>query len=699
MPMPELDIDLYTTKEEKQKAVKGEFIACRNDFMYYADRYAKIRHPNAGVISMDCFDYQKDVAVPITIALRDGRTDKAREELAKFKHHFNYKKWRKEYIEMNLDLLKVIPKDLHNHYSTVILNPSYHERIDQIILKSRQTGISTIFQQVTVWFTNFFANTVSLVVSMTDREAKKFLQDSVTSYNLVPWYLRSKRIKTNDHELWTSLTGDKAHRSILQALPPTADAGRSYSPNLVILDEFAAFPRPMDTWTSISMSVSGGGIVAIISTPKGVGNLFHSFWTSVGKDMGVYIKDNPLASDDSSDDSPIQNNTNFRPCVLHWSQLPESEFTRRGFTSAMKWYEHMKNLIAVKNGEKAVAQELDLKFLSSGDTIIPGTVLEILEEQLRTNTVEPLKILDKGVPGLVIYKAPEEGEQYVIGADVGEGIGQDYSAAFIMRVPNMTKLETAPEIVAEYVSNKVSPKNYGKLIFNMIKIFNNAWALVERNNAGMTTIEELIERLNPTNESHLVLPTYVVNKMTFRKDAQGWDERSGRQFLLAHMQDYVVSNKNDVFIPYKLFNEFLTFIDNGKRWQHTRGYNDDIIFAYSLALMCIKLLTKYKQWILDQGGEGGSMADVDPEDFLVSTSFMDGDSLGYDARRETRMSTKDTGNMVAKSEIDIEDLKHRLQGVNKEELQEKRREHGIGPRNPLSHVIESDDDGDDMFIF
>jgi len=426
-----LDVDLSKyDREALLKLVKEEFTRCKNDFIYYANQYAKIRHPNAGVIPMELFDFQIDVAKPITTSLIEGRSVESLQKLRQIQESFNYKKWRKDYLEMNLDLLNLIPKEIHEHYTMTILHPQFREKVDTIILKSRQTGVSTLFQQICLWHTNFRSNVVDLIVSMSDREAKKFLNDCSTSYSLLNPYIKARKLKLNDHELWTSISGSKAHKSIIQALPPTENAGRSFSPNLIVLDEFAAYKNPEDVWTAISMSVSGGGLVVIIATPKGVGNLFHQFWTSVNKNFGISMP--AITKQSNADDDVSIGNTNFRPYCLHWSQLPLDEYKRRGFKDAVSWYNHMKTYVSMKDGEKAVAQELDLKFLSSGDTVISGRVLEALYHK----TIESVKsptILNQGIPNLKVYESPEEGREYMIGVDAAEGTGGDYSTIIVFK--------------------------------------------------------------------------------------------------------------------------------------------------------------------------------------------------------------------------------------------------------------------------
>lgn len=61
------------------------------------------------------------------------------------------------------------------------------------------------------------------------------------------------------------------------ALPSTS-GGRSYSGN-VILDEFAYHTDPARVWDGAAAVVMHGGKLRVLSTPNGVGNMWHQLWS------------------------------------------------------------------------------------------------------------------------------------------------------------------------------------------------------------------------------------------------------------------------------------------------------------------------------------------------------------------------------------------------------------------------------------
>jgi len=404
-------------KEEKIKIALEEFRKCANSFEYFLDVYAKVRHANVGIIKMQAFDFQKDLTIPISYALLYGRTKETQEKIAEYKKKFDYRKWLDEYIQKYEGLYEKIPPELHEQYTVWVHSPIYDKLIDYVILKSRQVGASTIFGELCAWYGNFHKNGVVLVVSQRDKEAIKFLTDVKTMYKLIPPYIRAKKLKDNDHELFISYTGQKEHQSIIQAFAPTQDAGRSYSPNLVILDEFASYKKPEELMTAISFSISTGGILVIMSTPKGVGNLFHKIWQESVKRIQV-VKDTEINEISSVGQGKL--NVVYKPYVIHWTQLPITEYERRGFKHPLDWYNHMANFLIAQDGEKAVAQELDLQFLTSGNTALTGATLKKLSKNIKLKPIEDdekIKLIQNIYRGLKIFEKPQEGYDYILGVD------------------------------------------------------------------------------------------------------------------------------------------------------------------------------------------------------------------------------------------------------------------------------------------
>lgn len=669
------DSEYFKSLSQKQKKefVVEEFKKAKNSFKYFLDNYAFIRH-KSGILKMKAFDFQLDVALPISEILIHGRSKENIERIKEFNLNFDYKKWL-QYLEKNIELQKLVPEELHDFYLNIVPSPAWKDNIDTIILKSRQTGLSTIFQVLNAWHVNFHDNVQDLVVSFREKEAKKYMNDLQRTWQNIPGILRAKRIKKNEHELAVSLTGEKDRFSVVGSFSATPDAARSYSPNLIILDEFASYRNVEALWAAVVGSLSTGGIMVIISTPKGVGNLYHELW----KKTKEVIKNPTVAVDGLR--------TNFKPYVIHWSQLPQEEFTRRGFENPVDWYNWMRGYLIVEGGEKKAAQELDLEFLTSGNTALAATTIKLLTKKPKLDTVKPPKILTypENLKGLKVYEKPQENVEYMLGVDVSEGKGKDYSTIEVLKIPK-DNIDGIPEIVAEYRSNTVGETKFAEIITHVGTLYNTAWVNIELNNAGKVVISYLLDMYPDINK---IMNTYKVNTREFVKKQKGWDERSGRRFLTSYTVEFVEqwAKEENFYLTETLYNEFLTFIEKNGRYEHSEGQHDDQIFAYGLALTGIFLLNKYKKF-LSESGE--SIAVVDIDDYLFSSQVIE---------QEKELKPEIKKKMIHKEKLEKVDLLSIIDKDEKPETKNKKETEDYGRlTKSISKVYELDDD-DDEFIF
>ena len=77
-------------------------------------------------------------------------------------------------------------------------------------------------------------------------------------------------------------------------------------------------------------------------------------------------------------------------------------------------------------------------------------------------------------------------KDYIVCADVSRGDSTDYSAFHILDIENL-------EQVAEY-KGRMSTRDYGNLLVNIATEYNNALLVIENNNIGWATIQQVIDR-------------------------------------------------------------------------------------------------------------------------------------------------------------------------------------------------------------
>ena len=251
-----------------KQAIKREYIKCVSDPVHFMKKYCTIQHPTKGKIKFNLYDFQESM-------------------LTDFKD---------------------------NRYN--------------IILKSRQLGISTLSAGYSLW-TMLFHNDKNVLVIAKDKDTAKNLVTKVrVMYGGLPQWLKTK--VDEDNKLSLRL----GNGSQIKAVAATSEAGRSEALSLLVIDE-AAFIENIDSiWTAAQQTLATGGNCIALSTPNGVGNWFHKQW--MGAEEGT---------------------NEFNRIKLHWTNHPDRDET---------WRKEQDKVL----GPSQAAQECDADFLTSGQSVV-----------------------------------------------------------------------------------------------------------------------------------------------------------------------------------------------------------------------------------------------------------------------------------------------------------------------------------------
>lgn len=141
-----------------------------------------------------------------------------------------------------------------------------------LLLKARQIGASHVYAAAAVLWGMLGETTT--VISLGERESGEVLLKA-KKHAAVLRRLGSlcAAVLRDSHDTIEFASGGR-----IISLPQSSGA-RSYSGN-VILDEFAYLPRPEEVWDGAAGAVTHGYKLRCLSTPNGVGNLFHQLWTN-----------------------------------------------------------------------------------------------------------------------------------------------------------------------------------------------------------------------------------------------------------------------------------------------------------------------------------------------------------------------------------------------------------------------------------
>lgn len=422
-----------------------------------------------------------------------------------------------------------------------------------VILKSRQLGISTLSAGYALWCMLFKQDFNILVLATTQDVAKNLVTKVRVMHENLPVWLKGKSIEDNKLSLRFK------NGSQIKAVSSTGTSGRSEALSLLIIDEAAFIRNIEEIWKSAQQTLATGGGCIALSTPNGTGNWFHQTW--VDAEAGGQ----------------------FKPIKLHWTVHPERD---------EKWRIEQTELL----GEKGAAQECDCDFISSGHTVIDGPILQWYDQTYVKDPIER-----RGFDSNYwIWEYPDYSKNYAVVADVARGDGSDYSAFHVIDIDNLTQ-------VAEY-RGKIGTTEYGNMLMSVATDYNNALLVIENANVGWAVIQVVIDRGYANLYYSYRQDAYIDENIHLMK---GYDLKSKsdmvpgfsttsktRPLTISKLETYL-REKSPVVRSKRLIDELLVFIWNGSRAEAQRGYNDDLVMSFAIALWVRDTALRLKQQGLD----------------------------------------------------------------------------------------------------
>jgi hypothetical protein len=570
----------YTSEEiQKRLEVKKRFkelAKCRKDPVYFAKNYCYIKHPIKGLIKFEPYDYQ------------------------------------------------------------CVLLHKFQKKQFNIILKSRQTGISTLVAIFITWLISFSGYAETEIISNRQKSAIGLVDKISVCVNEIrrhwPWLI-PKRTSNNIKSV------NLANNSKVTGEATSDDAGRSESLTLLILDEAAHIRNVDDVWMAAKPTLSTGGKCVMLSTPNGVGNLFHQTWVNSTKGQ-----------------------TNFETTQIHWTQCPaytsDLTFDKDGKPTSSWYVDQCKDL---NQDHRKIAQELDLDFLGSGDMVIRADDLKKHTERLRngieSKELEELFRYKKIEPfcrgKTLLFEKPVRYHDYVLCADVARGDGKDWSAFHVL---DMTEMPGHKLQVFEYCA-KVPPDDYAKVIKAIAEWYNEAYVIVECNSIGLVTtikLEEMKYKKLYYTEKNKKIPGRGVKferEDVVKERLPGFETTSGNRHLIIAQIEEEVRNETLIFQSHRLYSEFTTFVykDNGKA-EAESNYNDDLIMSIAIGLFVIS--TSFKKAIQNRARNEEML-----KQYGMSSGERTIDHMNVQEKIKEGEFTIPKTNPFIKEDIDMEDMR------------------------------------------
>lgn len=417
-----------------------------------------------------------------------------------------------------------------------------------ILLKSRQTGFSTMSQIISVFISVFFENCVMGIISRDGAESSDFVRKTQNMIDKLPKWIRPEyKHKSVRSSIFSN--GCELHASSVSPHNPGA-VFRGKSIVLLIVDEAAHISHLSECWTSVAPALSKAQDAAkkkdipfgtiILSTPnrtEGRGKFFYQAWCKSKEEDSL-----------------------FKGHKIYWKEIPE-------FVNDPDWYKKQCDIL--HNDGRKIAQELELKFVGSENTLFP----EDVQEQLQSVSFSLAETIPLG-KNLRIYKYKEIDKNifYLIGVDTAsEAGGTDFSTIEVFEYESMDQ-------VLEF-KGKLAVKKFAEYVKLVAKMCPHNVVIVENNSYGNQVVEELIY-----DEEYDYNVFATPKKGKDHEFTYGLSTNSHTRPLITDALFHYVCDRPSMVKSERLALELLGLTDKVRRIEADTGGNDDL--ALALGFIC-----------------------------------------------------------------------------------------------------------------
>ena len=381
-----------------------------------------------------------------------------------------------------------------------------------IVLACRQSGKSISSCMYILWYALFHPDQTIAVLANKGATAREMLARITLALENVPFFLQPGTKALNKGSV------EFSNNSRIIAAATSGSSIRGLSVNLLFLDEFAFVDDAATFYTSTYPVVSSGKTTRVIitSTANGIGNIFHKIY-----------------------EGAVQSTNEFKPFRVDWWDVPgrDDEWKRQTISNT---------------SELQFQQEFGNTFFGTGNTLISADAL------MNMKAVSPLLNTD-----VKVYEEPSPKHDYIMTVDVAKGRGQDYSTF------NIIDISTRPfRQVACYRNNLISPILFPDVIHKWAKKYNEAYVLIESNDAGSVVANGLyydIEYENTHVES-MVKANSIGVTMT----------RKVKRIGCSNLKD-LIEEKRLYLADLDTISECSTFEARGNSFEASDGNHDDLV--------------------------------------------------------------------------------------------------------------------------
>ncbi|HEX4275806.1 MAG TPA: hypothetical protein VHZ74_10645 [Bryobacteraceae bacterium] len=225
-------------------------------------------------------------------------------------------------------------------------------------------------------------------------------------------------------------------------------------------------------------------------------------------------------------------------------------------------------------------------------------------------------------PGpLLLYRRPEPGKLYAIGADPASGADPNYRAGDEADsdpdYSSAQALDTSSGEQVAKIRERWTPPLFAEYLCKLGKWFNWAYLVIEANNHGQAVIQEVLRLKYPLERIH-VKRRVPGDRRPPMLDEIGFLTNTATRPLLVSGLDEAVNEMSVIIRDANTLKECLGFViwpDGVARAQRGKGNHDDDVLALALAIVGLKHAPRLTREQLERkqrefGGDGGALRSV-----------------------------------------------------------------------------------------
>lgn len=395
-------------------------------------------------------------------------------------------------------------KDMFDHFN---------ENRFSIVLACRQSGKSISSVVYLLWYALFHPEKTIAVLANKGSTSREMLSRITLALENLPFFLQPGCKSLNKGSI------EFSNNSRIIASATSGSSIRGMSVNLLFLDEFAFVENAGEFYTSTYPVVSSGksSRVIITSTANGIGNVYHKLW-----------------------EGAVQGTNEFKPFRVDWWDVPGRD-------------EEWKRQTIANTSELQFKQEFGNTFHGTGNTLISADKLMNLQ------AMAPVYEVD----GVRLFKRPVENHKYIMTVDVAKGRGQDYSTFTVIDITGEPF-----EQVAVYQNNMISPLLFPDIIYKYAKTYNDAYVVIESNDAGQVVANGLYYELEYEN-------THVESVIKANSIGVTMNKKIKR-IGCSNIKDLIEQDKLNLVDSATII-ECSTFVAKGSSFEASDDNHDDLV--------------------------------------------------------------------------------------------------------------------------